>query len=339
MPIDALVLQSDAPDRWEQALYAFLAEKERRSGCVRTVQSYSRMLRYFFGKLAKPPDAVRPADVLAYAHGVGLSGKEPSAITIGAHTACVSSFFKFLIRMELLERNPCDALERPKTPQSTPRGLSAAEVQRLLAIIPDTPVGKRDRAIVLTLLLTGRRRSEVLNLTVGDIEPGEPAFYRYRGKGGKQGRRELPRPAYVACVSALSAFDREAGHDGARGVDLAHVRPHRRRVQRHGLRQLPALPGCGGSPARWAAHSAPQRGEAAPRCGGIDRGREPLLGPFDAGCHDDVSAALGRRAGRGLAAGRRHIGPRDQLIRMGAIATILPPICTARPDTGRIGAA
>ena len=74
MPIDALVLQSDAPDRWEQAHYAFLAEKERRSGSVRTVQSYSRMLRYFFGKLAKPPDAVRPADVLAYAHGVGLSG-------------------------------------------------------------------------------------------------------------------------------------------------------------------------------------------------------------------------------------------------------------------------
>ena len=84
MPIDAVILQADAPDRWEKALYAFLAEKERRSGSLRTVQSYSRMLRYFFGRLAKPPDEVRPADVLAYAHGVGLSGKEPSAITIGA---------------------------------------------------------------------------------------------------------------------------------------------------------------------------------------------------------------------------------------------------------------
>ena len=204
MPTEAIALQSDAPDRWERAFYAFLAEKERRSGSVRTVQSYSRMLRYFFGKLAKPPDAVRPADVLAYADGVGLSGKEPSAITIGARIACVSSFFKFCIRMELLKRNPCDALERPKTPQSTPRGLSADEVRRLLAIIPDTQVGLRDRAIILTLLLTGRRRSKVLNLTAGDIETGEPAFYRYSGKGGKQGRRELPRPAYVACVSALS---------------------------------------------------------------------------------------------------------------------------------------
>jgi integrase/recombinase XerC len=148
MPDDTLVLQSDAPDRWEQALYAFLAEKERRSGSARTVQSYSRMLRYFFGQLGKPPDQVKPPDVLAYAHGVGLSGREPSAITIGARIACVSSFFKFLIRMEFLERNPCDALERPKTPQSTPRGLIAEEVQRLLAVIPNTPVGRRDRAII-----------------------------------------------------------------------------------------------------------------------------------------------------------------------------------------------
>ena len=204
-----LTLQSDAPDRWEKALYAFLAEKERRSGSIRTVQSYSRMLRYFFGKLAKPPDEVRPADVLAYAHGVGLSGKEPSAITIGARLACVSSFFKFLIRMEFLDRNPCDALERPKTPQSTPRGLSAEEVQRLLGVIPETPVGLRNRAIIVTLLLTGRRRSEVMNLTAGEIEPGDPAFYVYRGKGGTRGRRELPRPAYDAIVMALSAFDHE----------------------------------------------------------------------------------------------------------------------------------
>ena len=37
MPTEAIVPQSDAPDRWERALYAFLAEKERRSRSVRTV--------------------------------------------------------------------------------------------------------------------------------------------------------------------------------------------------------------------------------------------------------------------------------------------------------------
>ena len=36
-----------------------------------------------------------------------------------------------------------------------------------------------------------------MNLRAGDISiEGDTAFYSYRGKGGKTGRRELPRPAY-----------------------------------------------------------------------------------------------------------------------------------------------
>ena len=37
------------PGRWDQAIYAFLAEKERRSGSMRTVRAYSGMLYRFFG--------------------------------------------------------------------------------------------------------------------------------------------------------------------------------------------------------------------------------------------------------------------------------------------------
>ena len=69
-------------------------------------------------------------------------------------------------------------------------------MQQLLQVIPDTLKGRRDLAIVLTLVLTGRRRSEVVNLTAGDIAfDDSAAFYRYIGKGGVRGRRELPRPA------------------------------------------------------------------------------------------------------------------------------------------------
>src|SRR5437870_5614548 len=129
------------PSAWEQTLYAFLAEKERRSGSLRTVQSYSRMLRDFFGRAAKTPDTITSADVLAYAQGVGLSGRRPSSVTVGARTACVSSFFKFLIRMGLVAANPADALERPKITPAPPRGLGPDDVRRLLAVIPDTVAG------------------------------------------------------------------------------------------------------------------------------------------------------------------------------------------------------
>ena len=180
---------------WEQTIYAFLAEKERRSGSMRTVQAYSRMLFQFFGALNKTPDEVSSPDVFSYAHNIGLSGKKPSSVTIAARIACLSSFYRFLIRMSLATGNPCDKLERPRATPAPPKGLAATDIQNLLAVIPETPVGMRDRAIILTLTLTGRRRSEVLGLNVGDLLPeGGAVYYTYRGKGGKQGKRELPQP-------------------------------------------------------------------------------------------------------------------------------------------------
>jgi len=196
-------LQSGTPTAWEEAVYAFLVEKRSRSGSVRTVESYARMLWPFFR--VTTPDRVRSADVLAYAHGIGLSGRTPSSATIGARIACLSSFYRFAIRMGLLVGNPCDALERPRTVPSVARGCSADEVRRLLAVVPDTMRGRRDRAILVVLVLTGRRRAEVIGLRAGDISiEGETVFYAYRGKGGKRGRRELPRPAYEAICRTLA---------------------------------------------------------------------------------------------------------------------------------------
>lgn len=164
---------------WDRALYAFLAEKERRSGSRRTVEGYARMLRHFFGTAAAPPDRVTSQDVFAWAYGTGLSGRPPSSVTIGARLGCVSSFYRFLIRMGAVEANPCDALERPRVIVSPPRGLSAEQVCALLRVLPDTPLGKRDQAIILTLVLTGRRRTEVLSMKAGDLSHDEErGWYR-----------------------------------------------------------------------------------------------------------------------------------------------------------------
>ncbi len=82
-----LVLFDDTAPAWERAFYAFLAEKERRSGSRRTVDAYSRTLQRFFGTLGKPPDQVTSPDVFVFAHGRGPSGREPKPITIGARLA------------------------------------------------------------------------------------------------------------------------------------------------------------------------------------------------------------------------------------------------------------
>jgi len=202
-PLPALT--SGDPSAWDQALYAFLVEKGNRSGSRRTVESYSRMLWPFFAERSLTPDRVKPADVLAFVHGIGKSGRTPSATTVGARVACLSSFYRFLIRMGLVVSNPCDAIERPRATQSVARGYNADEVRRLLAVVPDTVAGRRDRALLLTFILTGRRRTEVIGLTAGDVTvEGETVFYAYRGKGGKRGHRELPGPAYAALCATLA---------------------------------------------------------------------------------------------------------------------------------------
>jgi len=199
---------------WDQALYAFLVEKGNRSGSKRTVESYSRMLWRFFA--ATTPDRVTPAEVLSYAHGIGLSGRPPAPATISARITCLSSYFRFLIRMGLVRSNPCDLAERPKVHPSPARGYSADEIRRLFAVVPDTVRGRRDRAILLVFVLTGRRRSEVMGMTAGDIEiEGGTVFYRYRGKGGKRGRRELPRPVWSAIRRTLEDCGKELVAMGA----------------------------------------------------------------------------------------------------------------------------
>ncbi len=192
MPNAIAYLDESTAPGWERSLYAFLAEKQRRSGSMRTVVGYSRMLNDFFGRSGKTPDQVTSPDAFAWAYGVGLSGKEPSSVTIGARLACLSSFFRFLIRMKVLASNPCDAIERPRVIQGTARGLNGEQIHRLLEVVPATPVGLRDRAIILTLTFSGRRRAEVLGMTAGSILIESAVFYTYRGKGGKTGKHELP---------------------------------------------------------------------------------------------------------------------------------------------------
>ncbi len=200
MPNAILTSMNPLPPDGSATLYAFLAEKERRSGSLRTVQSYSRMLQHFFGRGGKAPDEATSQDVFAWAYGTGLSGKQPGSITIGARIACLSSFYRFLIRMKVVSSNPCDALERPKVTAGVARGLSGEQIHRLLDVVPATLVGIRDRAIILTLVFTGRRRAEVLGMTAGSVSvEGAAVFYSYRGKGGKTG----PRPAFEAVLTWL----------------------------------------------------------------------------------------------------------------------------------------
>jgi len=75
---------------------------------------------------------------------------------LARRVAELRSFGDFLVREEILERNPFRMISAPRTPKRLPRYLTVAEVEMLLAV-PDTstPLGLRDRAIIEVLHAAG----------------------------------------------------------------------------------------------------------------------------------------------------------------------------------------
>ena len=95
MPNAVAYLDESTASGWERTLYAFLAEKERRSGSLRTVQSYPRMLHHFFDSAGKAPDGVTSQDVspgpTALASQEGSRARSRSAPVLLASAASIDS--------------------------------------------------------------------------------------------------------------------------------------------------------------------------------------------------------------------------------------------------------
>jgi integrase len=197
---DAPPIGPAGPFEDASTIAAWLAEVGARTGSRRTPDEYGRIVRRFL-RLVRAPS---PAAIHAFAYAPGESGRDPSSSTIAVRLAAVSSYLGFLRRMGALERNPAADVRRPRTRDPGPRGLTADEVRRLLAAIPDTAAGSRDRAVIATIVLTGLRRSEVLGLRVGDLTRNGRVYYRVRAKGGIERHRELPPPAFGAIVDHLA---------------------------------------------------------------------------------------------------------------------------------------
>jgi site-specific recombinase XerD len=99
-----------------------------------------------------------------------------------------------------------EGIRPPRRSYAPAGGLSAEEVARLLAVIPcDSAPGLRLRALLLlAYLLTGRRRTELLNLRWWDLDL-EGSFYRSSGKGGKERQPALPPPVRQAILAYAEA--------------------------------------------------------------------------------------------------------------------------------------
>ena len=125
--------------------------------------------------------------------------------SIARRVAELHSFGDFLVREEVLKRNPFRMVGAPRVPERLPRYLTVAELEALLAV-PDTstPLGLRDRAIIEVLYAAGLRVSELVGLDLADVDLAQ-AQVRVVGKGSKERIGLLGRPAVKAVRVYLEA--------------------------------------------------------------------------------------------------------------------------------------
>jgi len=159
-----------------------------------------------------------------------LVARELGAATIRRKLAALSSLYAYLCDRNAVEGNPVAGVARPTSTTATGEGatpaISAAQARALLeAPNPDTLKGKRDRAILATLLYHGIRREELVKLRVKDVHEREGVPHlRIRGKRGKI--RHLP--AAPVALRLIAAYLKATGHaDDAGGALFRPVKNNR----------------------------------------------------------------------------------------------------------------
>ena len=180
-------------------------EKERNFS-LHTIKAYKNDLNrfnYFLNntlsrkKLAK----INRNDIrkfLAEEYDNGYSSK-----TVARRLATIKSYFKYLVKTELIQENISIHINSPKVPKKLPNFVDKNLIDTLMKTPSlDTHIGIRDRAVLELFYSTGMRLSELVNMNIGDFEINKKLI-RVIGKGNKERMIPYGRTAESAIKNYL----------------------------------------------------------------------------------------------------------------------------------------
>jgi integrase/recombinase XerC len=197
-------------DPLEQQIDAFaqyLADERRSS--PRTVETYIRDLRSFRAYVLEqglPPDA-RALDIVALRGFLSSLFRSNQASTMKKKVSAIRSFFKFLLKRQMVDKNPAAGLRSPKIAKTLPRFLSVDQAFRVMEAPPKEdkrakPLKARDQAMLETLYGTGVRVGELAGMNVAHCDFSD-AEVRVLGKGGKERIVPLGKEAIQSLLAYL----------------------------------------------------------------------------------------------------------------------------------------
>ncbi|MFA7240471.1 MAG: site-specific tyrosine recombinase XerD [Sulfuricellaceae bacterium] len=123
-------------------------------------------------------------DLQAYLqHQFQVAQTRPS--TASRELSSLRRFYRYLLRAGLIDLDPTLQIPSPKQLRPLPKNLSEADVEALLQVPVDDPLGMRDKAMLETLYATGLRVSELVALKISEVSL-DMGVVRVIGKGGKE---------------------------------------------------------------------------------------------------------------------------------------------------------
>lgn len=172
------------PAEAEDLLLWLAAERGR---AATTLTAYRRDLRSYARWLdarGVAVTAVEEPDVIAYIGALRTRGLSPASVA--RSLVPVRALHRFLTEEGRVAVDPAAHVERPRVPRGLPKALTEPEIERLLqAPVGDSPVARRDRAMLEVLYGTGVRVSELVGLSLGDVDL-DAGLIRAFGKGSKE---------------------------------------------------------------------------------------------------------------------------------------------------------
>jgi len=122
-------------------------------------------------------------DVRAFIASEHRRGLAPASLQ--RRLSALRSLLKFLVARGELKASPAQGLRAPKSARKLPQVLDPDETAQLVEVATDTPLGRRDRAMLELFYSSGLRLSELCALRWRQLDLDE-GLVHVTGKGNKQ---------------------------------------------------------------------------------------------------------------------------------------------------------
>lgn len=166
----------------------YLAHQKRYS--IHTVKAYQKDLTQFQLFLQSDFEITSFKEVtspIIRSWIVQLIQENISPRTINRKTSSLKSFYKYLLKQEIVQHNPLTKLITPKTAKRLPIFIGEKEMNNLFDTIEfeNNYEGKRDQLIIDLFYSTGIRLSELINLSLSSFDKANSTI-KVLGKRNKE---------------------------------------------------------------------------------------------------------------------------------------------------------